>query len=85
MDCGLQDKEMLDIELTDAYKEKKPVVVVGWKDKGVLYSTRTSGQGGLLTDAASNENEEEDKEDKGVLVRVVQDKDKWTRRSLGTL
>ena len=42
------------------------------------------GQGGL-TDAASNENEEEDKEDKGVLVRVVQDKDKWTRRSLGTL
>ena len=27
----------------------------------------------------------EDKEDKGVLVRVVQDKDKWTRRSLGTL
>ena len=46
--------------------------------------TRTSGQGGL-TDAASNENEEEDKEDKGVLVTVVQDKDKWTRRSLGTL
>ena len=46
--------------------------------------TRKSGQGGL-TDAASNENEEEDKEDKGVLVRVVQDKDKWTRRSLGTL
>ena len=36
MDCGLQDKEMLDIELTDAYKERKPVVVVGWEDKGVL-------------------------------------------------
>ena len=35
-DCGLQDKEMLDIELTDAYKEKKPVVVVGCEDKGVL-------------------------------------------------
>ena len=27
---------MLDIELTDAYKERKPVVVVGWEDKGVL-------------------------------------------------
>ena len=36
VDCGLQDKEMLDIELSDTYKEKKPVVVVGWEDKGVL-------------------------------------------------